>query len=51
MNCDRCGGVGKKVDQKHKCKNSKGNRTVLDRVVVEVTVDKGCPNHHKYIFN
>ena len=48
--CDDCRGAGKSIDPKHKCKKCKGNRTISEKKVIEVTVDKGCPNHHKYSF-
>jgi DnaJ homolog subfamily A member 2 len=48
--CDTCRGVGKSIDAKHKCKKCKGNRTISEKKVIDVAVDKGCPNHHKYSF-
>jgi DnaJ homolog subfamily A member 2 len=48
--CDQCRGAGKSIDPKFKCKKCKGSRTVSEKKVIEVNVDKGCPNHHKYTF-
>jgi DnaJ family protein A protein 2 len=48
--CDECRGVGKSIDPKHKCKKCKGKQTISEKKVIEVVIDKGCPNHHKYTF-
>lgn len=48
--CDECRGAGKSIDPKFKCKKCKGNRTVSEKKVIEVAIDKGCPNKHKYSF-
>ncbi|OMJ75897.1 hypothetical protein SteCoe_24878 [Stentor coeruleus] len=48
--CDECRGVGKSIDPKYKCKKCKGARVITEKKIIEVQVDKGCPNHHKYTF-
>jgi DnaJ homolog subfamily A member 2 len=49
--CDVCRGQGKWIDDAFKCKTCKGNQVIKERKVVEITVDKGAPNHHKYNFH
>ena len=48
--CDQCRGQGKSIDPKFRCKKCKGNRTVVEKKVIDVQIDKGCPNKHKYSF-
>lgn len=48
--CDDCRGAGKSIDPKFKCKKCKGARVLSEKKIIEVVVDKGCPNHHKYNF-
>ncbi|CAG9319855.1 unnamed protein product [Blepharisma stoltei] len=48
--CDDCNGTGKTYDAKNRCKECKGKRIFQERKVIEVTIDKGIPNHHKYSF-
>ena len=48
--CDRCRGQGRIIDEATKCKICKGNQVVKERKVIEVVVDKGTPNQHKYSF-
>lgn len=49
--CDQCRGQGKIIDDATKCKSCKGNQIVKERKIIEVTIDKGAPNHHKYNFH
>ena len=48
--CDECRGQGKSIDPKFRCKKCKGNRTVVEKKIIDVQIDKGCPNKHKYSF-
>ncbi|CAG9333355.1 unnamed protein product [Blepharisma stoltei] len=48
--CDDCNGTGKTYDAKNRCKTCKGKTIFQERKVIEVTIDKGIPNHHKYSF-
>ncbi|OMJ72684.1 hypothetical protein SteCoe_28818 [Stentor coeruleus] len=48
--CDECRGMGKSIDPRYKCKKCKGARVFTEKKIIEVLVDKGCPNHHKYVF-
>lgn len=48
--CDDCGGKGEIIDPKFKCKTCKGNKVIKERKVIEIQVDKGAPNNHKYSF-
>ena len=49
--CDDCRGQGKRIDPKFRCTGCKGARTLNDKKVIEVTIDKGTPNHHKQSFH
>mmetsp|Transcript_6847 Transcript_6847/g.12428 ORF Transcript_6847/g.12428 Transcript_6847/m.12428 type:complete len:437 (+) Transcript_6847:1278-2588(+) len=49
--CDNCLGEGKSVDPKFKCKACKGKKMNKEKKVIEVVVDKGVPNGHKYSFH
>jgi DnaJ-class molecular chaperone len=49
--CDTCGGEGKSVDPKFKCKTCKGKKMNREKKVIDVVVDQGVPNGHKYTFN
>ena len=48
--CPDCGGVGEIIREKDKCKRCKGKKTVVERKVLHVPVDKGIPNGHKVSF-
>lgn len=49
--CDDCNGTGKTYDVKNRCKTCKGKQIIQERKVIEVNIDKGVPNHHKYSFH
>lgn len=49
--CDECRGQGKRIDPKFRCTVCKGSRTLSDKKVLEVMIDKGTPNHHKQNFH
>lgn len=48
--CDQCRGQGRIIEESSKCKACKGSQVLKERKVIEITVDKGAPNHHKYNF-
>eukprot|EP00744_Colponema_vietnamica_P000383 GILI01000678.1.p2 GENE.GILI01000678.1~~GILI01000678.1.p2 ORF type:complete len:432 (-),score=173.40 GILI01000678.1:570-1865(-) len=48
--CKECSGEGKIISEKDRCQQCKGNKTVKERKVLEVFVDKGVPNNHKIVF-
>jgi len=48
--CDNCRGAGKISDPKFACKKCKGKGLISEKKVIEVVIDKGCPNGHKYTF-
>lgn len=48
--CDDCNGSGKTYDAKNRCKTCKGKQILQEKKIIEVTIDKGVPNHHKYSF-
>lgn len=49
--CDECRGQGKSIDPKFRCKTCNGKRCSQEKKVIEVTIDKGTPNHHKQNFH
>mmetsp|Transcript_4415 Transcript_4415/g.4230 ORF Transcript_4415/g.4230 Transcript_4415/m.4230 type:complete len:437 (+) Transcript_4415:29-1339(+) len=48
--CDNCNGTGKTYDAKNRCKTCKGKQILQEKKIIEVVIDKGVPNHHKYSF-
>lgn len=49
--CDDCGGRGEQIDEKNRCKECNGKKTVQDRKIIEAQVDKGAPNGERYVFH
>ena len=49
--CDTCSGEGRIVDPKYRCKKCKGKRVLEEKKVIEVQIDKGAPNKHRYNFH
>jgi DnaJ family protein A protein 2 len=49
--CDECGGRGEMVKDKDKCKGCNGKKTLKEKKIIEVQVDKGAPNGEKYVFH
>ena len=49
--CDSCNGEGRMVDPKFRCKKCKGKRVLEEKKVIEVQIDKGAPNKHRYSFH
>ena len=47
--CDECRGRGKVI--KDKCPKCKGKAIVEDVKVLEITVDKGTPEGHRFVFS
>ena len=48
--CGDCEGRGETIPPSNRCKNCKGKRTVKEKKIIEVTVDKGCPSDFKKVF-
>lgn len=48
--CDDCGGKGEIINPKFICVTCRGNKVIKERKVIEIQVDKGVPNNHKYTF-
>lgn len=48
--CPDCNGEGEKIDNKHRCKRCLGKKTVVDRKVLHVHVDRGVQDGHKIDF-
>ncbi|OMJ81180.1 hypothetical protein SteCoe_18405 [Stentor coeruleus] len=49
--CDECRGQGKSIDPKFRCKTCRGGRSVQEKKIIEINIDKGTPNHHKQNFH
>ena len=49
--CETCNGEGRIVDPKFRCKKCKGKRVLEEKKVIEVQIDKGAPNKHRYNFH
>jgi len=44
--CSECGGEGKSVNEKDKCKKCKGEKIVQTNKTLEVPIEKGLPERH-----
>lgn len=51
MQCRACHGTGDLMNAKDRCKTCNGVKTVRDRNVLEVHVEKGMANNQKIVFN
>nr|CAI5868488.1 unnamed protein product [Callosobruchus analis] len=49
--CPECRGQGERINPKDRCKQCQGKKTVRDRKILEVHVDKGMSDGQKIIFN
>lgn len=48
--CDTCGGEGTVIPEGKKCKQCKTQKIIRDKETLEINLDKGVPNGHKYTF-
>ena len=48
--CPDCQGEGEIIREKDRCRRCKGKKTIVERKVLHVPVDKGVPNGHKIDF-
>ncbi|XP_023349567.1 dnaJ homolog subfamily A member 1 [Eurytemora carolleeae] len=48
--CSDCDGRGDIIPPSSRCKNCKGKRTVKEKKVIEMTIEKGCPSDFKKIY-
>lgn len=48
--CDKCGGEGMIIPEGKRCKTCKGKKVCAERKVLEVHVDRGVTDKHKYLF-
>ena len=48
--CPDCQGEGESIRDKDRCRKCKGKKTVIERKVLHVPVDRGVPNGHKITF-
>lgn len=49
--CPDCGGEGEQIREKDRCKQCHGKKTITERKVLHVHVDKGMQDGHKITFN
>lgn len=49
--CKECQGRGERINPKDRCKTCEGNKTVRDRKILEVHVDKGMADGQRIVFN
>lgn len=49
--CRNCRGMGEIIDEKDKCKKCNGRKTVRDRKILEVNVEKGMRDGQKIVFS
>ncbi|KAJ1976612.1 Type I HSP40 co-chaperone [Dimargaris cristalligena] len=49
--CSECNGAGQIIPEKSRCKGCNGQKTVSERKVFEVHVDKGMKDGQKIVFN
>ncbi|VDN03143.1 unnamed protein product [Thelazia callipaeda] len=50
MECSDCNGTGSKIPEKDRCKNCRGERTVSEKKMLEVTIQKGMRDGQKICF-
>jgi len=48
--CDSCGSQGEVISEAHKCGSCKGKKTMKDKKIIEVHIDKGIASNHKFKF-
>lgn len=48
--CSECRGQGERINPKDRCKNCQGKKTIRDRKILEVHVDKGMVDGQKITF-
>jgi len=48
--CDKCAGEGILIPEGKKCKTCKTQKINREKEVIEVNLNKGVPNNHKYTF-
>lgn len=49
--CGECRGQGSRINPKDRCKACNGKKTVRDRKILEVHIDKGMIDQQKIVFN
>ncbi|KAH0567269.1 dnaJ homolog subfamily A member 1 [Cotesia glomerata] len=49
--CSSCKGQGERINQRDRCKHCGGKKTIRDRKILEVHVDKGMVDGQKIVFN
>lgn len=49
--CSACKGMGERFNQRDRCKNCNGKKTIRDRKILEVHVDQGMVDGQKIFFN
>ncbi|XP_018335149.1 dnaJ homolog subfamily A member 1 [Agrilus planipennis] len=49
--CSECKGQGERINPKDRCKQCNGKKTIRDRKILEVNVDKGMVDGQKIVFS
>ncbi|XP_065199849.1 dnaJ homolog subfamily A member 1-like [Planococcus citri] len=49
--CSECRGEGQRINPKDRCKTCNGRKTIRDRKILEVHIDKGMHDGQKIVFN
>ncbi|VDN31233.1 unnamed protein product [Gongylonema pulchrum] len=50
VQCSDCNGTGTKIPEKDRCKTCKGEKTVAEKKMLEVTIQRGMHNGQKIVF-
>jgi len=48
--CGDCEGQGNIIPPSSRCKQCKGRRTIKEKKIIEVNIDKGCPSDYKKVY-
>lgn len=51
QHCDRCQGEGTVIPEGKKCKTCKTQKIIRKKETIEVNLNKGVPNNHRYTFD
>ncbi|XP_043933768.1 dnaJ homolog subfamily A member 4 isoform X2 [Protopterus annectens] len=49
--CSDCHGQGERINPKYRCRNCNGNKTVREKKIIEVHIDKGMKDGQKITFH
>ena len=49
VTCPDCNGEGREIKDKNKCIGCKGNKCIQERKNIQIYIDKGVPDGHRYV--